>query len=141
MAIEVLDDSNYRQVLSRRGVDRGSNTKAILVECAAPWSNSCQVMEPVLHRAQKKWGDKIDVLKFNVDNSDSNKDTKLELQIQGVMPRSLPTLLLFHDGRAIADCKGVITDTQLDDFLEGNLPIEAMYKLHKNGTSIAPRTR
>jgi hypothetical protein len=46
----------------------------------------------------------------------------VELLLKGVMPRSLPSLILFHKNQAITIRKGVITDDQLEAFLLENMP-------------------
>lgn len=132
--MEHVVDSNYRQVFKN---GNGSN-KAVLLDCAATWCGPCKLIEPVLERAQEKWSNQIDLYKFNIDDPNIIKDTKLELVLQGVMPQALPSLILFHDGKAIANHKGVITDDELDDFIENNLPIEVRYNMSKNTSNKAP---
>lgn len=41
--------------------------------------------------------------------------------LQEVMPKSLPSLILFHEGTAIGKHNGVITEEELDEFLKTNL--------------------
>jgi hypothetical protein len=50
-----------------------------------------------------------------------NNDLKVELLLQGVMPRSLPSLILIHNNKALTKRNGVITDEQLEDFLQEQL--------------------
>ena len=56
------------------------------------------------------------VAKFNVE-SDS-KDLKVELLLQGVMPQSLPALILFHKNKVLTTWKGVIRREELNAMLE-----------------------
>lgn len=121
--MEMMDDSNYHQVL-QGGKD---DNKAVLVDCCAVWCGPCKLIEPVLDRSSKKWSSRLDVVKFDVDGG-NNKNTKLELLLQGVMPRALPSLILFREGKAIAKHQGVITDEGLDEFLEENIPVQIMQK-------------
>jgi len=115
-----LDDSNYRQVLGGATADG----RAVLVDCCAPWCGPCRLIEPVLEDASERWKDQVELVKFDVEGGNVG-GTKVELLLQGVMPRALPSLILFHEGKAVAQHKGVITSEQLDAFLESNIPQEA----------------
>ena len=59
------------------------------------------------------------ICKFDV-GSDQN-DVKVELLLWGVMPRSLPSLILVHRNEVLATWKGVINDNQLEVMLDEHL--------------------
>jgi len=120
-ALEYLKDSNYQTLLRGDGDNR-----AVLVDACAPWCGPCKLIEPALKRCGERWARHLKVVKFDVESGQT--DVKLELLMQGVMPRALPSLILFHDGKAIAKHKGVITEEQLDAFVESNLPPEVLCK-------------
>ena len=106
-----LNDSNYAAVL-------GSNTP-VLVDACAPWCGPCKLIEPVLSRCADTWDGALVLARFDVEGK--NPDLKMELMLQGVMPKSLPSLILFEKQKAITTRNGVITDDQMEDFLKTNL--------------------
>jgi thioredoxin 1 len=107
-----LKDSNYKQVLLEN--------KAVLVDVFATCCGPCKLIQPILEKAAAKWSEQISIVKYNIEGSD-NSDVKQELILQMVMPRSLPSLILFQDGKAIATRNGALTEEQLDDFLASQL--------------------
>lgn len=60
------------------------------------------------------------MIKYDVEG-DNNKDLKVEMLLQGVMVRGLPTLVLYNDGMPLATHSGVIKETELEEWLEDNL--------------------
>lgn len=107
-----LEDSNFRDVLAGQ--------KAVLVDVYATWCGPCKLIEPTIKEAAVKHAKKVNTYKFNVE-SEEVKDLKVELALQGVMPRKLPSLILFHEGNAVASHKGIIAPDALDEFIESNL--------------------
>merc|ERR1712157_339551 len=67
-------------------------------------------------------GDKVVVGKFDVEDTNGehsrSRDLKLELILQGVMPRAIPALILVQNNKVLDTWKGVISPTQLQDMLE-----------------------
>ena len=49
------------------------------------------------------------------------KNLKVEMLLQGVMVRGLPTLILYHDGKPLATHSGAITESDLNTWLQDNL--------------------
>jgi thioredoxin-related protein len=60
---------------------------------------------------------KLSVLKYNVEDPNT-KDLKVEMLLQGVMIRGLPTLVLYHDGKPLATRSGAITENELNAWLD-----------------------
>jgi thioredoxin 1 len=106
-----LEDSNYESLFN--------GEKPVLIDACAPWCGPCKLIEPVLERCAEKWSDKVVVSRFDVESQ--NNDVKVELMLQGVMPKSLPSLVLVYKNKAITTRNGVILDEQLDEFLRTNL--------------------
>jgi thioredoxin 1 len=106
-----LEDANYRQLFD--------GDKPVLVDACAKWCGPCKLIEPVLKRCAQKRSDLI-VGRFDIEGG--HDELKVELLLKGVMPRSLPSLILFHKNQAITIRKGVITDDQLEAFLLENMP-------------------
>jgi thioredoxin 1 len=76
----------------------------------------CKLIEPVLDECAKKWEGTLVVGKYNVESG--NDQVKLELLLKGVMPQSLPALILVHKNKVLATHKGIIRLAELDDMLQ-----------------------
>jgi thioredoxin 1 len=107
-----LDDSNYVKLFK--------GDTPVLVDACAPWCGPCKLIEPVVERAAKSWGESLVVARFNVEAR--NPNLKMEMLLQQVMPTSLPSLILFHGEKALVFRNGMISDEELSEFLESNLP-------------------
>jgi len=53
--------------------------------------------------------------------AENTKDLKVEMLLQGVMVRGLPTLILYHDGKPLAIHSGAISEEKLDNWLKEHL--------------------
>ena len=67
-----------------------SSGKPVLVDFTASWCGPCRMMAPVLEQAKRMLGDKLTIIKIDIDKSPQTADS---FQVQGV-----PTLILFRDG-------------------------------------------
>lgn len=78
-----------------------------LVDFFADWCGPCKMLMPVLEGIS----DKIDIIKVNVDE---HQDLAMEY---GVM--SIPTLIVFKDGKIVKQMLGFRSKEQLIDEVEG----------------------
>ena len=85
----------------------GSLNRVVLVDFWAPWCRYCILLEPVLKELESKFKDGFSIAKVNVDESPEIA------QEYGVM--SLPTLILFKDGKEV-DVE--ITDRSIEGLTE-----------------------
>lgn len=64
-----------------------------LVDFFATWCGPCQAMSPVLDQLKDKMGDKVRVLKIDVDK---NQEVAAKFKVRGV-----PTFVLFQRGEIL----------------------------------------
>lgn len=97
MAVD-LNDKNFEAEVVQADIP-------VLVDFWAVWCGPCQMQNPILEELAKEMGNKVKITKVNVDENQ-------ELAQQyGVM--SIPTLKLFHKGKAVAEMVGVQTKETL----------------------------
>lgn len=80
-----------------------------LVDFWAEWCGPCKAISPLLDELAKKYSEKIKFAKLNVDE---NQKTPSHYGI-----RSIPSLLLFRDGKVIDQIVGVVPKTQIEALL------------------------
>jgi len=82
----------------------------VLVDFFAEWCGPCKLMKPVLEELHARMGDKVRILKIDVDKSPSVAGA---LQIQ-----SVPTLMLFQHGKSVWRKSGVLQASQLEKIIQ-----------------------
>lgn len=91
-----------------------SGTEPVLVDFWAPWCGPCRSMEPLIKQIAQEYKGRLKVIKINVDN---NPALASQLRIQGV-----PTLILFQQGKVLAQQTGALPYPQLKELIERHLP-------------------
>lgn len=82
----------------------------VLVDFYADWCGPCQMMAPVLKEVADEMGDKVKIIKIDVDKNQPIA------QCFGV--RSIPTLILFKNGKIMENKAGVLTKRDLTQMIE-----------------------
>ena|ERR1700759_3173613 len=85
----------------------------VLVDFWAEWCGPCKAIAPVLEELAPIYEGKVRIVKLNVDNHGA---TGAKFNI-----RSIPTLLLFHQGTVLASKIGTVSQSQLRAFLDDQL--------------------
>ena len=81
----------------------------VLVDFFAVWCGPCKMMKPVLEEFKKKMGNKIIILKIDIDK---NISLSSEYRIQ-----SVPTLVLWKQGEIIWRQSGALSLNELEQIL------------------------
>jgi thioredoxin 1 len=99
-AIVNATDTNFEsEVLASAG--------AVLVDFSAAWCGPCKKLEPIVHEIAAEYGDRLKVVKVDID------------QAPGVAAKfgvlSIPTLMIFHGGKVKDQYVGVLSKRALAD--------------------------
>lgn len=105
MAIVNATDSTFDQeVLSAKGL--------VLVDFWAEWCGPCKMITPILNDLAAETGDQLKIVKVNIDENPTPPTTF------GV--RSIPTLMLFKDGKLVDSKVGVMPKASLKTWIESH---------------------
>ena len=91
-------------------VIEASENKLIVVDFWAPWCGPCKQLTPILEKIISKSGDKVTLVKINIDE---NQQIAAQLRIQ-----SIPTVYAFKDKQIVYAFQGVIPENQIIEFIE-----------------------
>lgn len=89
------------------------STKPVLVDYWAEWCGPCKMIAPVLDEIANEYGDKLKVVKLNIDE---NQSTPPKYGIRGI-----PTLMLFKNGNIEATKVGALSKSQLTAFIDSHI--------------------
>ncbi|NIG56351.1 thioredoxin [Chitinophaga sp. Cy-1792] len=77
----------------------------LLIDCYAVWCGPCKMVPPILKEVKDKMGDNLRIIKIDVDK---NPQFSAQWQIS-----SIPTLMLFKEGKLLWRQAGVVPAHQL----------------------------
>ena len=82
-----------------------ASDKPVLVDFFATWCGPCQTLAPILKEVKDHLGDKISIIKIDVDK---NPQIATRFQVRGV-----PTLMLYQNGKQLWRQSGVLSKNDL----------------------------
>jgi thioredoxin 1 len=103
--VSVNDASFKQEVLDSQGL--------VLVDFWAEWCGPCRMLAPILEEVSGSMKGKLKVVKMNVDENPSTPT------LYGV--RSIPTLVLFKNGKALSTKTGLLQKNKLEEWVTESL--------------------
>lgn len=85
----------------------------VLVDFWAEWCGPCKMMAPTLDQVAEATADKIKVAKLDISE---NNQTPMQYGV-----RSIPALLIFKEGKVVAQTAGAMSANELTTFIESNI--------------------
>ncbi|PTX44940.1 thioredoxin [Christiangramia gaetbulicola] len=72
----------------------------VLIDFYADWCGPCKTLAPILKEVKSELGEKVKIVKINVDK---NQSLAAKYQVRGV-----PTMMIFKDGKQLWRESGVL---------------------------------
>jgi len=85
----------------------------VLVDYWAEWCGPCKMIAPILDEIAADYGERIKVMKLNIDENSATPPA------YGV--RGIPTLMLFKNGSVEATKVGAVSKSQLSAFIDQHI--------------------
>ena len=106
MASKKINDQNFdSEVLKSEGL--------ILVDFWAEWCGPCKMIGPALEEISEEMKEEVIITKINIDE---NPTTPQQYEVKGI-----PTLLLFKDGKVVAEKIGALTKAKLTEWIRESI--------------------
>jgi len=105
LVLNITDDSFETEVLK--------SEIPVLIDFWAEWCGPCKVLGPIIDDVAPDFDGKVKFTKINIDE---NPTTAPKYGIRGI-----PTIMIFKSGELTATSVGVLTKSELTNFLNENL--------------------
>lgn len=100
--LQVIDSSFHEEVIK--------SDNPVLVDFWAPWCGPCRMVASAIDEIAEEYKNNLKVVKINTDQNPSTA-TKYGI-------RSIPTIMIFVEGRRVATVIGAVPKTTLASTLE-----------------------
>ncbi|MEY3172465.1 MAG: hypothetical protein RLZZ436_378 [Planctomycetota bacterium] len=113
-AVEILvvdKDGNIQHVEGKflEAVKR-TDSRLVLVDCWAEWCGPCKRLGPILEEIKKSWGDKLEIVKVDVDQ---NPEIAQHLGAE-----SIPDVRIYRSGTQIGEFVGLMPQAEIEGYLK-----------------------
>jgi len=104
--VPALTDQEYEAKVAQA-------TRPVVIDFGAEWCGPCRAIGPILEELAQEMGEKVDIVKVNVDD---NPNISAQYGI-----RSIPTLLIFKGGEVKDTIVGLVSKQQIAGVINQNL--------------------
>lgn len=87
--------------------------KPVLVDFWAEWCGPCKQLSPILDELSSELGEKIKIVKVNIDE---NPNTPSKYGVRGI-----PTMMIFKDGKLTSTKVGALPKSNLTDWIKDSI--------------------
>ncbi len=101
-ALKITDEDFTKEVLE--------SSIPVLVDFWASWCGPCKMISPIVEELAREYTGRVKVVKMNVDE---NMETPNDYNV-----RSIPSLLLFKDGKEMDRMVGANSKSSLEDMIK-----------------------